>query len=38
MGKKLIMIFGTALASSIAKSSVQSLVPRRNAQAAQGQK
>lgn len=38
MGKKLIMIFGTALATSIAKSSVQSLVPRRNAQAAQGQK
>jgi hypothetical protein len=33
MGQKLIMIFGTALATSIAKSSVQSLVPSRNAQA-----
>jgi hypothetical protein len=38
MGKKLIMIFGTALATSIAKSSVQSLVPQRNAQAAQAPK
>jgi len=35
MGKKLIMIFGTALATNIAKSSVQGLVPQRNAQAAQ---
>jgi len=34
MGQKLIMIFGTALATSIAKSSVQSLVPqKRTAQA-----
>ncbi|MDY7232357.1 hypothetical protein [Hyalangium rubrum] len=29
MGRKLIMIFGTALATSIARSSVQSLVPQR---------
>jgi hypothetical protein len=34
MGRKLIMIFGTALATSIAKSSMQSLNPRqRNARA-----
>jgi hypothetical protein len=38
MGKKLIMIFGTALASNIAKSSVQGLVPQRNAQAGAAQK
>jgi len=39
MGKKLIMIFGTALATSIAKSSVQSLVPQqRKAQADVAQK
>jgi hypothetical protein len=29
LGRKLILIFGTALATSIAKSSVQTLVPRR---------
>jgi hypothetical protein len=29
LGKKLVMIFGTALATRIAKSSVQSLVPQR---------
>jgi len=39
MGKKLIMIFGTALATSIAKSSVQSLVPQpRKAPAEAAQK
>ena len=38
MGKKLIMIFGTALATNIAKSSVQGLVPQRNAQAGVPQK
>lgn len=38
MGKKLIMIFGTALATSIAKNSVQGLVPQRNAQAGVPQK
>jgi len=38
MGKKLIMIFGTALATNIAKSSVQGLVPQRNAQPGTAQK
>ncbi|HEX8705751.1 MAG TPA: hypothetical protein VF815_43350 [Myxococcaceae bacterium] len=39
LGQKLIMIFGTALATNIAKSSVQSLVPQqRNAQAGVAQK
>jgi hypothetical protein len=38
IGQKLIMIFGTALATSIAKSSVQTLVPNRKAQAEAYQK
>jgi hypothetical protein len=31
LGRKLILIFGTALATNIAKNSVQTLVPRRSA-------
>lgn len=38
MGRKLIMIFGTALATRIAKSSVQGLVPQRSAPAGVPQK
>ncbi|HYH95699.1 hypothetical protein [Hyalangium sp.] len=36
LGRKLIMIFGTALASNIAKNSVQALVPRLRTQPAKG--